>query len=115
MIEGGGELLGTAFDARLVDRVHFYVAPLLCGGPTVIGGRGAGSTAESITLDNVAYNRIGPDLRITGDVVYPCDHPNRRTSRSPCFRLQDARGCHRFHVRIVECPGALHGATEAHA
>lgn len=71
MIEGGGELLGSAFDARVVDRVHFYVAPLLCGGPSVIGGRGAGSTAESIALTNVRYDRIGPDLRITGDVLPP--------------------------------------------
>jgi diaminohydroxyphosphoribosylaminopyrimidine deaminase/5-amino-6-(5-phosphoribosylamino)uracil reductase len=92
MIEGGGELLGAAFDARLVDRVHFYVAPLLCGGPTVIGGRGAGSTPESIALANVAYNRIGPDLRITGDVVYAADRPNRTTSRSPAsgYRTSEA-------------------------
>lgn len=71
MIEGGGELLGAAFDARVVDRVHFYVAPLLCGGPAVIGGRGAASTADSIALANVDYRRIGPDLRITGDVIRP--------------------------------------------
>lgn len=68
MIEGGGELLGAAFDAHLVDRVHFYVAPLLCGGPAVISGRGAASTAESISLSNVNYRRIGSDLRITGQV-----------------------------------------------
>ena len=73
MIEGGGELLGAAFDARVVDRIHFYVAPMLCGGPAVIGGRGAGSTAESVALKNVSYRRIGPDLRITGDVVPPME------------------------------------------
>jgi diaminohydroxyphosphoribosylaminopyrimidine deaminase/5-amino-6-(5-phosphoribosylamino)uracil reductase len=71
MIEGGGELLGAAFDARVVDRIHFYVAPMLCGGPSVIGGRGVGATAESVSLKNVAYRRIGPDLRITGDVLPP--------------------------------------------
>jgi diaminohydroxyphosphoribosylaminopyrimidine deaminase / 5-amino-6-(5-phosphoribosylamino)uracil reductase len=69
MIEGGGELLGTAFDAGIVDRVHFYVAPLLCGGPAVIGGRGVASTAESFRLLNVSYTQIGPDIRITGDVA----------------------------------------------
>ena len=78
MIEGGGELLGSAFDARVVDRIHFYVAPLLCGGPAVIGGRGAASTPESVALKNVSYRRIGPDLRITGDVLpRPLNSPPR--------------------------------------
>ncbi len=69
LIEGGGELLGAAFDGRLVDRVHFYLAPLLCGGPHVIGGRGAGSTAESVRLENVTYRKCGPDIVVTGDVA----------------------------------------------
>jgi diaminohydroxyphosphoribosylaminopyrimidine deaminase/5-amino-6-(5-phosphoribosylamino)uracil reductase len=78
MIEGGGELLGAAFDARLIDRVHFYLAPLLCGGPDVIGGRGAGSTADSIRLTNILYRRIGPDLRLTADAEYPASSSRRR-------------------------------------
>ncbi len=68
MIEGGGELLGSAFDARLVDRVQFYLAPLLCGGADVIGGRGAGSTGAAAKLRNVAFRKIGPDIRMTADV-----------------------------------------------
>ena len=71
MIEGGGELLGAAFDARLIDRVHFYLAPLLCGGPDVIGGLGAGSTAGSIRLQNIRYRRIGPDILLTANTEYP--------------------------------------------
>jgi len=71
MIEGGGELLGAAFDARLVDRVHFYLAPLLCGGPDVIAGRGAGITADSVRLKNIAFRRIGPDILLTADAEYP--------------------------------------------
>ena len=43
LIEGGGEVLGQAFDAHLVDRVQFYVAPLLAGGPVVaVAGEGGG-------------------------------------------------------------------------
>ncbi len=71
MIEGGGELLGAAFDAKLVDRVQFYLAPMLCGGPTVIGGLGAGSTRAAPALENIAFRKIGPDLRLTADVRYP--------------------------------------------
>jgi len=70
MIEGGGMLLGSAFDARLVDRVHFYLAPLLCGGPHAIGGSGAGSTRESPLLENISFRKIGPDIRLSADVRF---------------------------------------------
>jgi diaminohydroxyphosphoribosylaminopyrimidine deaminase/5-amino-6-(5-phosphoribosylamino)uracil reductase len=69
MIEGGGAILGEAFDRGLVDRVQFYVAPVLCGGPAVIGGRGVGATMEAPRLRNVAYEKVGRDLRLTGEVA----------------------------------------------
>jgi diaminohydroxyphosphoribosylaminopyrimidine deaminase/5-amino-6-(5-phosphoribosylamino)uracil reductase len=70
MIEGGARVFGEAFDERLVDRVQFYIAPLLCGGPAVvIGGKGAGSTAESLALRDPIYTRIGDDLRLTARVA----------------------------------------------
>ncbi len=71
MIEGGGALLGSAFDERLVDRVHFYFAPMLCGGPDAIAGRGAGSTGEALRLQNVAFRKFGSDFRMTADVLPP--------------------------------------------
>ena len=66
LIEGGGEVLGDAFDRRLVDEVHFYIAPLLCGGPDVIGGRGAQRSADSVSLKDVRYERLGDDLHLSG-------------------------------------------------
>ncbi|MHA3772025.1 bifunctional diaminohydroxyphosphoribosylaminopyrimidine deaminase/5-amino-6-(5-phosphoribosylamino)uracil reductase RibD [Verrucomicrobiota bacterium sgz303538] len=72
MIEGGMRVLGEAFDHQLVDEVHFYMAPLLCGGPvTAVGGHGAESTAASVLLSQPTYHRIGNDLRLTGLVAYP--------------------------------------------
>lgn len=68
LIEGGGQVLGEAFDRRLVDRVQFYLAPILCGGPGVIGGLGAGSTAASLGLSEVSYMRLGDDLRLCAKV-----------------------------------------------
>lgn len=71
LIEGGGEVLGEAFDRRLVQRVSFYLAPLLCGGPTVaVGGRGVGSTAESAIIRDPIYTELGDNLRLTGEVEY---------------------------------------------
>ncbi len=70
LIEGGTRIFGEAFDRRLVDRVQFYVAPLLCGGPAVVvGGKGAGSTAESLALKDPIYTRLGDDLRLTARVA----------------------------------------------
>jgi len=66
LIEGGADVLGQAFDAHLVDEAHFYIAPLLCGGPHVIGGLGAAATAESLNLRDVRYERIGDDLHVSG-------------------------------------------------
>lgn len=68
LIEGGGNVLSQAFDARLVDKVQFYLAPLLTGGPIfAVGGLGAGSTAEGAHLFQAHYERIGPDLVVTGN------------------------------------------------
>lgn len=71
MIEGGGNLLGAALDKGLVDRAHFYLAPLLCGGPDVIAGFGAGIACEAPRLADLSYRKIGPDIRITADVCNP--------------------------------------------
>ncbi len=65
LIEGGGRTLAEAFDRKLVDEVRFYIAPLLCGGPRAIGGRGAGSSQESILLKDVRYVPIGDDIHLT--------------------------------------------------
>jgi diaminohydroxyphosphoribosylaminopyrimidine deaminase/5-amino-6-(5-phosphoribosylamino)uracil reductase len=70
LIEGGMQILGEAFDRRLVDRVQFYIAPLLLGGPKLsIGGRGA-SSLKAPVIEHPEYRRIGSDLILTGDVRY---------------------------------------------
>lgn len=69
LIEGGGRTLGEAFDGGLVDRVVFYIAPVLMGGPvSAVGGRGAGAIADGVPLENVSYRVIGGDMRIEGSV-----------------------------------------------
>jgi diaminohydroxyphosphoribosylaminopyrimidine deaminase/5-amino-6-(5-phosphoribosylamino)uracil reductase len=71
MIEGGNRVLSEAFDAHLVDRVHFYLAPMVCGGPLfAIGGRGIGASDESPTLIDPDYRRMGDDLRLTAMVSW---------------------------------------------
>ena len=67
LIEGGGNVLGQAFDARLVDKVQFYLAPIITGGPVLaVPGKGAGSTADGAKLSRTRFERLGPDLVVTG-------------------------------------------------
>ena len=70
LIEGGGRTLGEAFDRKLVDRVVFYVAPVIFGGGTpAVGGRGAATPDLGGILEDVEYSCVGPDIRIRGRVI----------------------------------------------
>ena len=74
LIEGGGEILGEALDQRLIDKVQIYLGPLLSGGPVIaFPGTGAAQTAEALRLRDVAYERIGQTVRITGSVSTDCE------------------------------------------
>jgi diaminohydroxyphosphoribosylaminopyrimidine deaminase/5-amino-6-(5-phosphoribosylamino)uracil reductase len=67
LIEGGGEVLGQALDARLIDKVHLYLGPILSGGPVVaFPGPGAKNTANAMRLRCISYRRIGRTVCVTG-------------------------------------------------
>src|SRR6266487_6267787 len=67
LIEGGGDVLGQAIEARLIDKVQLYLGPILSGGPVVaFPGRGVNNTANAVRLGRVSYQRIGQSVCITG-------------------------------------------------
>jgi diaminohydroxyphosphoribosylaminopyrimidine deaminase / 5-amino-6-(5-phosphoribosylamino)uracil reductase len=71
MIEGGGNILGHALDERLIDKVQIYIAPIFTGGPIVaIGGRGALRTNDAAHLERVKFEKVGPDICVTGYPKY---------------------------------------------
>jgi len=79
LIEGGGEVLASAFAQRLVDRIDFCIAPMLIGGrtaPSALGGIGINRLADAIRLMDVVYRQIGPDLHVEARVVHDA-HPVR--------------------------------------
>ncbi len=56
MIEGGGEIIFSAFDAGLVDELSVYVGSLLIGGrdaPTLADGDGFVGDFPDLTLDDI--------------------------------------------------------------
>lgn len=67
MIEGGGTLLGTAFDAGIVDEVWAFTAPVLFGaGRPAIAGRGPERLTDAFRLAKLETEQLGRDLLIRG-------------------------------------------------
>ena len=63
LIEGGGELLGSAFDQNLVDRVAFFFAPNLVGGDkSAVAGLGVDANKNAIHLEDFCYEKMGSEL-----------------------------------------------------
>jgi diaminohydroxyphosphoribosylaminopyrimidine deaminase / 5-amino-6-(5-phosphoribosylamino)uracil reductase len=66
LIEGGGDVLGQAQDARLIDKVQLYLGPILTGGPLIaFPGVGASNATQAIRLDPISYRRIGQSVCVT--------------------------------------------------
>ncbi|MFW6175031.1 MAG: bifunctional diaminohydroxyphosphoribosylaminopyrimidine deaminase/5-amino-6-(5-phosphoribosylamino)uracil reductase RibD [Chloroflexota bacterium] len=70
LVESGGTLLGSFFDARLVHRVAAFIAPMVIGGadaPSAVGGTGAASLAQAFRLEDVEHRPLGDDILLTGN------------------------------------------------
>ena len=79
LLEGGSELLGYAFDHRLIDKVLAFIAPIIIGGSegrTAVGGDGAMTVQEALSLDRVVVKNFADNVLVSGYV--------RTASPSPC-------------------------------
>lgn len=68
-VEGGGAVLGSFVDAKLVDKVYAFYAPILIGGETAVSavrGMGADSIRQSLRLKNLALKTFGDNILISG-------------------------------------------------
>ena len=69
LIEGGPLLAALLLEAGLIDKVTFFVAPMIIGGqdaPSAIGGAGAETISEAVKLDRIDVRQHGEDVEITG-------------------------------------------------
>lgn len=74
LVEGGGVILGSFFDAGLVDKLHAVIAPIVVGAedaPAAVAGRGAYRMADALRLRDITVDRLGEDLLVTGYPDYP--------------------------------------------
>jgi diaminohydroxyphosphoribosylaminopyrimidine deaminase/5-amino-6-(5-phosphoribosylamino)uracil reductase len=69
LAEGGGQLLGSFFDNKLVDKVLVFIAPIIIGGKqakTPVAGQGIGSVTEALKLDRMKMRACNGDVMISG-------------------------------------------------
>jgi diaminohydroxyphosphoribosylaminopyrimidine deaminase/5-amino-6-(5-phosphoribosylamino)uracil reductase len=69
LVEGGATLAGLLLDAGLVNKITFFIAPIIIGGTdaqSAIGGAGAQKLTDAWQLQQVTLAQHGSDLEITG-------------------------------------------------
>ncbi len=70
LLEGAGGLAGSAVKAGVIDRVMFFIAPKIAGGPrSAITGFAVKKMADALEIKNVGVSQIGPDLLVEGDII----------------------------------------------
>jgi diaminohydroxyphosphoribosylaminopyrimidine deaminase/5-amino-6-(5-phosphoribosylamino)uracil reductase len=73
LVEGGPSLAALLLEANLINKVTFFVAPMLIGGqdaPSAIAGAGAERVADAMRLQDIEVCQHGDDVEITG---YPTE------------------------------------------
>ena len=72
LLEGGGTLAWAFMEARAIDKVAWFVAPMLIGGTgrSPLGGLGVEHMADAYRLSGSTSEWIDGDLLITGRIDY---------------------------------------------
>ena len=71
MIEGGAEINATALQLGIVDKVIFFIAPIIIGGksaPGVLGGTGFPDLKKAVRLEKIQIKKLGRDYMLQGYV-----------------------------------------------
>ncbi|UCH28070.1 MAG: bifunctional diaminohydroxyphosphoribosylaminopyrimidine deaminase/5-amino-6-(5-phosphoribosylamino)uracil reductase RibD [Trueperaceae bacterium] len=75
LLEGGGTLSWSFFEAQAVDRLAWFISPKLLGGngASPLAGVGVSRLASAFHLESWQTEALGMDLLITGRPLYPKD------------------------------------------
>lgn len=69
LVEGGGSLNYSLLENHLVDKIYFFMAPLLLGGkdaPTPLEGAGADALEHCWSVKDLEIKQVEGDLLVTG-------------------------------------------------
>ncbi|MBU4252835.1 MAG: bifunctional diaminohydroxyphosphoribosylaminopyrimidine deaminase/5-amino-6-(5-phosphoribosylamino)uracil reductase RibD [Candidatus Omnitrophica bacterium] len=71
IVEGGGTLIGSLFDEKLVDKVLFFISPKIIGGKDAVSsvmGNGVKRVDQAVKLQDLKIRRFGEDLLVQARV-----------------------------------------------
>ena len=83
LLEGGASVQGSFRDARLIDEVWAFMAPILIGGvdaPAAYAAAGSDSLDQASHLHDVSVERLGSDVLVRG-LVTRSPHTNSQKAR----------------------------------
>lgn len=69
-VEGGSQLQGSFLDAKVVDKIYAFYAPIIIGGKRslgAIGGQGVNKIKQALKLKNVVINNFGDNWMVQGE------------------------------------------------
>ena len=69
LVEGGAEVAGSFIDARLVNKITFFIAPKIIGGreaPIAVAGEGVAQLIDALELEELSIHIRGEDIEVTG-------------------------------------------------
>jgi diaminohydroxyphosphoribosylaminopyrimidine deaminase/5-amino-6-(5-phosphoribosylamino)uracil reductase len=72
LVEGGGEVNASFLLPGLAQRIAFFYAPMILGGRDSrrgVAGEGAKTLAESLSLTDLQWRRLGPDWLLSAQLV----------------------------------------------
>jgi diaminohydroxyphosphoribosylaminopyrimidine deaminase/5-amino-6-(5-phosphoribosylamino)uracil reductase len=72
LVEGGARLLGSLWDAGLIDEFHVFLAPKVVGGESAaspVAGLGRELMSQAGALEDIAIEHIGSDVYLRGRVA----------------------------------------------
>ena len=71
MLEGGSELIGSAIEEKIVDKIYFVIAPKIIGGEEAkgpVGGKGIAKMKDALKLKNMKVKKMGEDLLVEAEL-----------------------------------------------
>ncbi len=69
LVEGGSGIVGSFFDAKLVDKICFFVAPKIIGGQrsiNAVGGKGRARIRNAFVVKDLWVEKVGEDHVFVG-------------------------------------------------
>ena len=69
LFEGGGEVLASALQEKIVQKAVWFIAPMIIGGrkaPTAVEGQGIQQLSRALHLKDTQVERIHEDIMVTG-------------------------------------------------